>query len=250
MSSMKVDWWSCSKNLCDITLKYMELNNDCNAGELRYKAQELIAKLPTLIDGAPDESIRGELAQFMASLKEFMSMLGQEPVVCEQLAAEEENDREAIASNAEFEEAEDAAPTPQGSIVEDDPTTDPPMLEDDPTIDFPMVEDDPDTDPDEMLLEEDDEPQDDSDEPTEEKPHRDLRPMIRLFTLNDRYRFRRELFGNLDAAMAEALETLSVMTDIDQARTYLEDDLCWDMTLPEVEEFVAAITPYYSSGKL
>ncbi|MDE6320668.1 MAG: hypothetical protein K2L93_00045, partial [Muribaculaceae bacterium] len=84
---------------------------------------------------------------------------------------------------------------------------------------------------------------------SEDKRRRSGRPMIKLFTLNDRYRFRRELFGNLDAAMAEALDTLSMMDDIGQARAYLEDDLCWDMTLPEVEEFVVAITPYYSSSR-
>ncbi len=131
----------------------------------------------------------------------------------------------------------------------DDPATDPPQVDDDPDTDPPMVEDDPDTDPDEAFIGEDDEPVT-ADEHCVMKQRPDIRPMIKLFTLNDRYRFRRELFGNLDAAMAEALETLSVMSDITQARTYLEDDLCWDMTLPEVEEFVAAITPYYSTGRL
>lgn len=112
----------------------------------------------------------------------------------------------------------------------------------------PIVDDDPDTEP-PLELADDEEPVELPDQPQESprpKPQADIRPLVKMFTLNDRYRFRRELFGNLDAAMAEALETLALMPDIDQARAYLEEDLCWDMTMPEVEEFIAVIQSYYT----
>lgn len=111
-----------------------------------------------------------------------------------------------------------------------------------------IADDDPDTDP-PTLIDEDVTVVTTADEPEENPqpgPKADIRPLVRVFTINDRYRFRRELFGNLDAAMAEALETLALMPGIDQARAYLEDDLCWDMSVPEVEEFIAAIQPYYN----
>lgn len=111
-----------------------------------------------------------------------------------------------------------------------------------------IVDDDPDTEP-PLMIDEEEESVESVEEPVEKaSPHQhaDIRPLVRTFTLNDRYRFRRELFGNLDAAMAEALETLALMPDIDQARAYLEEDLCWDMSMPEVEEFIAVIQRYYN----
>lgn len=75
----------------------------------------------------------------------------------------------------------------------------------------------------------------------------DPTPLRRMFTLNDRYRFRRELFGNLDAQMNEALEMLSAMRTIEEGADYLENDLCWDMSLPEVEEFMNILYRYYNS---
>ncbi len=77
----------------------------------------------------------------------------------------------------------------------------------------------------------------------------DPTPLRRMFTLNDRYRFRRELFGNLDAQMNEVLEMLSAMRTIEEGADYLENDLCWDMSLPEVEEFMNILYRYYNSMK-
>lgn len=77
----------------------------------------------------------------------------------------------------------------------------------------------------------------------------DPAPLRRMFTLNDRYRFRRELFGNLDAQMNEVLEMLSAMRTIEEGADYLENDLCWDMSLPEVEEFMNILYRYYNSMK-
>ncbi len=192
--------------------------------DLRSQLDELME----MLHGEGNTPSELEMREFFSQIKRKINQLeisvtegvGMYPVASA-------SDDAAIARNAEFEESQDAAPNPR-PCVDEDPDTEPTIIDDDPDTEPPLLDE----------------------EVTESTPqpanHPAGKPMIKMFTLNDRYRFRRELFGNLDAAMAETLETLSVMDDIDQAVSYLEDDLCWDMTLPEVEEFVAAITPYYT----
>ncbi len=62
------------------------------------------------------------------------------------------------------------------------------------------------------------------------------------FTLNDRYRFCRELFGNSRGEMAEVIDTLSAMRSMDEIEEYLYDTLQWDAANPEVEAFVAVVS--------
>lgn len=83
-------------------------------------------------------------------------------------------------------------------------------------------------------------------EPVEEGPEEeeptggcDLRS---AFTLNDRYRFCRELFGNSRGEMAEVIDTLSAMRSMDEIEEYLYDTLQWDAANPEVEAFVAVVS--------
>lgn len=83
-------------------------------------------------------------------------------------------------------------------------------------------------------------------EPVEEEPEEqeptggcDLRS---AFTLNDRYRFCRELFGNSRGEMAEVIDTLSAMRSMDEIEEYLYDTLQWDAANPEVEAFVAVVS--------
>ncbi|MDE6320754.1 MAG: hypothetical protein K2L93_00485, partial [Muribaculaceae bacterium] len=181
----------------------MESNQ--NSDTLRLKALELMGKLPRLIDNIQDEETSLELGQFLKCLANFVAMLEGEQDAYPHLTPERHDEQAAIADNAEYEEAEDAAPDPQAcSEVDDDPTTDPPLIDDDPDTDPPMLDDDPDTDIDDAFVSEEEDEAEVGDTISEYTRRRSGRPMINLFTLNDRYRFRRELFGNLDAAMAEA----------------------------------------------
>lgn len=66
-----------------------------------------------------------------------------------------------------------------------------------------------------------------------------------VFNLNDKFRFRRELFGNSDAQYVECLDTLSAMTSLDEAVDYLYGDLRWDSTNDDVKAFTDLLANYY-----
>ncbi|MDE6402523.1 MAG: hypothetical protein K2K86_01800, partial [Muribaculaceae bacterium] len=71
------------------------------------------------------------------------------------------------------------------------------------------------------------------------------RPVSSVFNLNDKFRFRRELFGNSDAQYVECLDLLSAMSSIDEAKDYLYEDLNWDPDNEDVKAFVELLTNYY-----
>ncbi len=73
---------------------------------------------------------------------------------------------------------------------------------------------------------------------------RDLRKAI---SLNDRFRFRRELFGNSDEAMDRALNEVEAMHTPEDARTYFIDRLGLDPKSPDVADFMAIIINHISS---
>lgn len=66
-----------------------------------------------------------------------------------------------------------------------------------------------------------------------------------VFNLNDKFRFRRELFGNSDAQYVECLDLLSAMTSIEEAKEYLYDDLQWDAENEDVKAFIELLNNYY-----
>lgn len=69
--------------------------------------------------------------------------------------------------------------------------------------------------------------------PTPAAP-RDLR---RYLTLNDKFRFRRELFGGSDEELNDTLDLISSMRSIEEVDEYLFDDLAWDSGNAVVKEF-------------
>ncbi|MCH5319213.1 MAG: hypothetical protein J1E38_05850 [Paramuribaculum sp.] len=95
------------------------------------------------------------------------------------------------------------------------------------------------------------------DEPTEESPEilkeskinketelqqqSETIDLLKIFTLNDRFRFRRELFNGKDEDLKSALNDISRMTSPDEIKEYLEDDLCLDMENPEVQAFYEVV---------
>ncbi len=74
----------------------------------------------------------------------------------------------------------------------------------------------------------------------------------RCFTLNDKFRFIRELFGGNEREFSDTLAIISGMPDYTEAEAYLCNDLTWDREDPCVAEFlsiIAANMPAQTNGK-
>lgn len=65
------------------------------------------------------------------------------------------------------------------------------------------------------------------------------------FCINDRFRFRRELFNNSDSAFNSAMDLVATMDDYEEAEDYFIGDLGWDLEKPEVMDFMAIIRNYF-----
>lgn len=79
-----------------------------------------------------------------------------------------------------------------------------------------------------------------------ESEYDDLR---KLFTINDRYRFRRELFGNDNVAMSDTINMISAMKSMSEAEDYVYSDLEWDKGNDDVRAFMDIITFYFLRKK-
>lgn len=71
---------------------------------------------------------------------------------------------------------------------------------------------------------------------------KDLR---KAFTLNDRFRYRRELFSNSDLEMNDTLNLVGAMQSYAEAEDYFFNDLQWDKENPDVEDFMAIIKKHF-----
>lgn len=58
-------------------------------------------------------------------------------------------------------------------------------------------------------------------------------------TLNDKFRFRRELFGNNAAELSDALDVVNAVSSQAELDDYFYNDLCWDPENPDVKDFMA-----------
>lgn len=65
------------------------------------------------------------------------------------------------------------------------------------------------------------------------------------FSLNDTFRFRRELFGNSAADMNDAIDLVNAMNSYDEAEDYFINDLGWDAESDEVREFMEIIRNHF-----
>lgn len=74
---------------------------------------------------------------------------------------------------------------------------------------------------------------------------RRAKELRRAISLNDRFRFRRELFGNSDVRMTETLALIDTMSDYGEAREYLLNDMGWDDEDPVVKEFLALVEKHF-----
>jgi hypothetical protein len=76
---------------------------------------------------------------------------------------------------------------------------------------------------------------------------REARDLRKAFTLNDKFRFRRELFSNNDTLFADTLNLLSAMKNMDEATEYMSEDMGWDMGNDDVKDFVNIISNHFAS---
>lgn len=67
------------------------------------------------------------------------------------------------------------------------------------------------------------------------------------FCLNDRFRFKRELFGNSDAEFSSAMNMIAAMDSYDEAEEYFIGELEWDEENPEVVDFMEIIKGYFEA---
>lgn len=67
----------------------------------------------------------------------------------------------------------------------------------------------------------------------------------KAFSLNDRFRYRRELFANNDVEMNDTLNLVETMHTFAEAEDFFYGDLEWDKESPEVIDFMAVIRNYF-----
>lgn len=66
------------------------------------------------------------------------------------------------------------------------------------------------------------------------------------FSLNDRFRFRRELFDYSDEDMDDAIKVASAMSSVEEVEDYFYNDLCWNESDPNVIDFMRIITARFN----
>lgn len=76
---------------------------------------------------------------------------------------------------------------------------------------------------------------------------REAQDLRRAFTLNDKFRYRRELFNSNDVLFAETLNTLSEMQTLDEALDYLYNTLGWNPDDDNVKDFVLTVTNHFAT---
>lgn len=112
-------------------------------------------------------------------------------------------------------------------------------------------EDDPEEEPEVDTTDEEEEELEgatDSDEPMrldemlQRSKSKDLKS---AFSLNDTFRFRRELFSNSGAEMTDALHMVEAMHSFDEAEDYFYGDLGWDRESDDVKDFMAIIKNHF-----
>ena len=150
-------------------------------------------------------------------------------------------------------EAESSAPVaaepepvvaPEPSVVQPEPAPEPTPVSEPEPVEAPTPapeEVEPEAETEEFEPDPDDQPL-----TLDEALHRDMTKDLRqAFSLNDRYRYRRELFGNSDSVMNETLNLIEAMHSFDEAEDYFYNDLQWEHDSPEVADFMVIIKNHF-----
>lgn len=67
----------------------------------------------------------------------------------------------------------------------------------------------------------------------------------KAFTLNDRFRFRRELFRNSDAEFRDTIDVIGSMSSMEEAEDYFFNDLCWNPESEDVKDFMSIVAKHF-----
>lgn len=81
------------------------------------------------------------------------------------------------------------------------------------------------------------------DEQLQRHMSKDLRT---AFSINDKFRFRRELFENDDYVMNNALDLIMAMESAQEAENYFLNELGWDADSPEVIDFLNIVRKHFA----
>lgn len=81
-------------------------------------------------------------------------------------------------------------------------------------------------------------------ESREAAPKNEMRGRL-VFTLNDRFRFKRELFGNSDADFNNTLSYIASFDSYPEAEDYFLSDLQWNPKREEVKDFLEILKKYF-----
>lgn len=143
---------------------------------------------------------------------------------------------------ADYQQEED-----EGEIIDDDVVDLPVDEEDD--VDFDIEE----SDDNEVLVEDVCFDEFTGDEKVGEEPirldevlQRSLsKDLSKAFSLNDRFRYRRELFGNSEVEMRNTINMVEAMHSFSEAEDYFYGDLEWDRESPEVVDFMTTIRNHF-----
>jgi chemotaxis protein histidine kinase CheA len=71
----------------------------------------------------------------------------------------------------------------------------------------------------------------------------------RAFTINDKYRFRRELFGGSDEVFVDTINLIMAMSTYDEACEYIYEDLRLDKDNEDVIDFMSIILKHFNALK-
>jgi len=85
------------------------------------------------------------------------------------------------------------------------------------------------------------------DEPEPSKPAAGRAPLRTMFTINDLFKFKRELFGNSDSDMNEVFDMIASFSSYDEASEYFYGYLCWPKDNEQVAEFMEIIEKYFAN---
>ena len=176
----------------------------------------------------------------------------------------EEPQHTAVTTPPPFKATVETPATPVEPVAPVEPTHDEPLPEPDPDM-LPEADDEPDITV-EFIEADDDtvpEPEDEmpvppvptefpeSDEPVapmrvDEKLQRNLSKDIRkAFSINDRFRFQRELFAGSANALNTAIEHIEVMNSYGNAELYFYSQLNWDRENEVVQDFMTIVRNHF-----
>lgn len=80
--------------------------------------------------------------------------------------------------------------------------------------------------------------------------HNILKSDIRkAFTLNDKFRFRRELFAGNEAEFSDTLDLFATMHSLEEAEEYIYDDLQWSRDDETIAEFMGIVGNFFNLRK-